>query len=259
MSEPLLQIEHLTKTYGELQAVDDVSFTLQRGSLTGVVGESGSGKSTLARLILRLEDADSGRIAFDGLDLLSLKGNPLRRARKRFQMIFQDPYASLNPRMKIRDILSEPMRAHGVPAVNRQERIRELMERIQLPVEMLDRHAHMLSGGQRQRIGIARALALKPDFIIADEPTAALDVSIQAEILALLKEMQAEYHFTLLFISHDLAVVHSLCEQVLVMRRGQIVESGDRQQIFHAPAHPYTRELLAACPGTASARQEFLA
>lgn len=248
MSDPLLQIEHLTKTYGELRALNNVSLTLSRGSLTGVVGESGSGKSTLARLILRLEDADSGRIAFDGQDLLSLKGKSLRQARKRFQMIFQDPYASLNPRMKIREILAEPMRAHGVPAAKRQERIRELMDRIQLPAEMLDRHAHMLSGGQRQRIGIARALALKPDFIIADEPTAALDVSIQAEILALLKEMQTEYNFTLLFISHDLAVVHSLCEKVIVMRCGQIVESGDRQQIFHAPAHPYTRELLGACP-----------
>lgn len=248
MSDPLLQIEHLTKFYGDLQAVNDVSFTLKRGSLTGVVGESGSGKSTLARLILRLEDADTGRITFDGQDLLRLKGKNLRQARKRFQMIFQDPYASLNPRMKIGDILAEPMRAHGVSAAMRQKRICELMGRIQLPAEMLDRHAHMLSGGQRQRIGIARALALKPDFIIADEPTAALDVSIQAEILALLKEMQTEYNFTLLFISHDLAVVYSLCEQVHVMRRGQIVESGDRHKIFQSPEHPYTRELLIASP-----------
>ncbi|MCC5844842.1 MAG: ABC transporter ATP-binding protein [Verrucomicrobia bacterium] len=249
-SEPtLLQLEGVTKFYGAVRAADAVSFSLRRGGMTALVGESGSGKSTLARLILRLEEPDAGRILFEGTDFTALTGSALRGARKDVQMIFQDPHASLNPRMKVKAILEEPLKAQGVARKERMQQVRRIMERTRIPEEFLNRYAHELSGGQRQRIGVARALVLEPKLVIADEPTAALDVSIQAKILDLLREMRRELDFTLLFISHDLAVVYNLCDHVIVMRSGRVVEEGPRDRLFNDPREDYTRELLAAAPG----------
>lgn len=247
--KPLARVENLTKRFGETRAVDGISFQIARGSITALVGESGSGKSTVARLMMRLEEPDAGRVYLDGLDLTSLQGKALREARPRFQMIFQDPHASLNPRMTVRSILEEPLKAQGKPRRTRERDLAEIMERARVPRAFLKRHAHELSGGQRQRVGVARALVTRPRFVIADEPVAALDVSIQAQILDLLREMRRDMDFTLLFISHDLAVVHALCDHVMVMQRGTIVESGARDALFSQPTHPYTRQLLSAAPG----------
>ena len=243
---PLLRIESVSKSYGAVRAVEDVSLTVERGSMTALVGESGSGKSTLARMVLRLENPDRGRIYFQDRDFTALTGSELRKARRHVQMIFQDPHASLNPRMNVKAILEEPLKAQGVPRAERMQQVRRIMERTRIPAEFLNRYAHELSGGQRQRIGVARALVLEPELVVADEPTAALDVSIQAQILDLLREMQEALDFTLLFISHDLAVVYTLCDRVAVMQKGRLVEQGSRDRIFHQPREAYTRELIRA-------------
>ena len=245
----LLQVEQLRVSFGALAAVDGVSFSIGRGEIVGLVGESGSGKSTLGRAILRLERVDSGRVMFDDQDVLSLKGEDLRRYRRRAQMVFQDPFSSLNPRMRIGAALEEPLMVHGlVPREGRRARAGELLEMVGLQAEHLDRYPHEFSGGQRQRIVIARAMAVQPELIIADEPVSALDVSVQAQVLVLLKALQRRTGCSYLFVAHDLAVVRNLCDRVLVMQKGRIVESGAIAEVYDRPKHPYTQALLAAVP-----------
>jgi oligopeptide/dipeptide ABC transporter ATP-binding protein len=231
-----------------VRAVDGVGLTVRRGETMGLVGESGCGKSTLARLILRLLEPDRGEIVFDQVDITHLRGRALRRHRRRAQMIFQDPYASLNPRLTIRRILNEPLSAHGIPRGDRVERIEQLLSRVSLPTSALERYPHQFSGGQRQRIGIARALALAPDLIVADEPVAALDVSIQAQVLNLLKDLKRDGGQTMLFIAHDLSVVRFIADRIGVMYLGGIVELADTAALFATPLHPYSRLLLSAVP-----------
>lgn len=249
----LLEVEGLTKTYrtpqGVVSAVDDVGFTLARGEVLGLVGESGCGKSSLGRALMRLVDVDAGRIVFDGTDLLKLEGEALRRQRHRFQMVFQDPFASLNPRERVRSILEVPMIVHGRGgAAERRERVDALMARVGLRPEMADRLPHEFSGGQRQRIGIARALALNPDLIVCDEPVSALDVSVRAQVINLLADLRGEFGLSYLFISHDLSVVKHIADRVAVMYLGRFVETGRPRRLFRQPAHPYTRALLDAFP-----------
>jgi ABC-type glutathione transport system ATPase component len=272
----MLRIEHVTKTYGgarkglaglfgtpaaEVRALRDVSLSVRRGESFGLVGESGSGKTTLTRCILRLEDVSAGRILFDGTDLATLKPAELRRLRARVQIVFQDPYASLNPRMSVRDILCEPMEIHrdrlGLDARGRLDRAAELLQRVGLGTQHLSRFPHEFSGGQRQRIGIARALATKPDFLILDEPTSALDVSVQAQVLNLLHELQAQLGLTYFFISHDLGVIRYICDRVALIYRGQLVEEGDTETVFRSPASDYARMLLAAMPEPDPDRSPF--
>jgi peptide/nickel transport system ATP-binding protein len=264
--DPILSVKGLGKTYpgrslglgrmgGALRAVRDVAFEIERGGVLAVVGESGSGKSTVARLALRAEIPDPGAsIRFRGrdgadLDVARLEGAALKGFRRRVQMIFQDPYGALSPRMTVRDIVTEPLTVHGVCDANAaRDRAETLMRRVGLPPEHLNRYPHAFSGGQRQRIAIARALALDPELLVCDEPTSALDVSVQAQVIELLRELRDALGLSMLFISHDLAVVTAIADHVAVMRRGRIVETGPVDTLFAAPIHPYTRALLAASP-----------
>jgi len=259
MSGELLRVEGLTKhfpvkagvfsrTVGAVRAVEDISFTVARGTTLSLVGESGSGKTTAGRCLLRLIEPTAGRILFDGQDITALSQREMRPLRKRMQIIFQDPYGSLNPRMTVNNMLTEALRAHGLHQKSSAARVEELLELVGLPAQAAQRYPHEFSGGQRQRIGIARALAVEPDLIVADEAVSALDVSIQAQILNLLKELQERLGLTYVFIAHDLSVVRHLSHEVAVMYLGRIVEHGPAKQVFGSPAHPYTRALLASVP-----------
>ena len=261
MSEALLEVSDLVKHFsvggglfggpaGLVRAIDGVSFSLHRGETLGLVGESGCGKTTTGRCILQLERPTSGRIVFEGIDLVTMPANQLRAVRPRMQVIFQDPYSSLNPRMSIGDILAEPLMVHGFfpDAAKRRERVRELLVQVGLMPRHAERFPHQLSGGQRQRVGIARALAMNPSLIICDEPVSALDVSIQAQIINLLEDLQARLGLTYLFIAHDLSVVRHISDRVAVMYLGRIVELADRNALYEDPQHPYTRALLSAVP-----------
>ena len=258
---PLLEVKNLRTWFpvtggvlrrhiDDVKAVDDVSFTIETGTTVGLVGESGSGKSTIGKTILKLVSATSGQILFDGRDILPMSESEFRPLRREVQMIFQDPFGSLNPRHTIFQIVGEALEIH-FPAMNRgerRERVNELMKQVGLKPEMMERYPHEFSGGQRQRIGIARALAVKPKFIVCDEPVSALDVSVQAQIVNLLQDLQAELGLTYLFIAHDLAVVEHMSDHVLVMYRGKIVENASAEAIYADPQHDYTRKLLAAVP-----------
>jgi len=238
------------RVVGHIRAVDGVDLTVRAGQTVALVGESGCGKTTVGRSILRLEQPQEGSVRFDGVDVLAQPARELRQFRQRMQIVFQDPMASLNPRMRVRDLVAEGMRSFGIGGSSRRrtERVVELLQRVQLDADYLWRYPHELSGGQRQRIGIARALAVEPELVICDEAVSALDVSIQAQILNLLGELQRELNLAYLFITHDLSVVRYLADEVAVMYLGQIVERGPTQRIFEAPAHPYTQGLLAAAP-----------
>lgn len=237
------------RTVNHVKAVDDISFTIYEGETVSIVGESGCGKSTTGRAILRLEEPTEGKVSFNGVDLTSLSLREMRKQRKDLQIIFQDPYASINPRQSVSDILNEAMTIQkSVPSKQRRQQILELLERVGLNAYQADRYPHEFSGGQRQRIGIARALAVNPKLIICDEAVSALDVSIQAQVLNLLEDLQEEFKLTYLFISHDLGVVRHISDRVIVMYLGKIVEIGDRISIFENPKHPYTKALLSAIP-----------
>ena len=234
---------------GTIKAVDGVSFDIRRGETLGLVGESGCGKSTTGRTILRLYDATAGRIVLDDMDITTLKGEALRRLRPRMQMVFQDPHASLNPRMTVGSIVSEPLDEHRLlQGSEREERVEELLTAVGLNPKFTNRYPHEFSGGQRQRIGIARALALNPDFIVCDEPIAALDVSIQAQVVNLLEDLQEKYGLTYLFISHDLSMIRHIADRVAVMYLGKIMELASRDDLYGSPKHPYTKALLSAVP-----------
>ena len=258
MSAALLEVSGLTKDFAvsggwfepqrRLRAVDDVTFALNAGETLGIVGESGCGKTTLGRMILRLLESTAGRIVFDGRDITHLPRRRMRELRRDIQVVFQDPYSSLNPRMKVRDIVAEPLGNFGVAGRAAIERVAEVMEIVGLPAEYMDRYPHAFSGGQRQRIGIARALALRPRMVVCDEAVSALDVSIQAQILNLLAEIQVQFDLTLLFISHNLAVVRHLSHRIAVMYLGRFVEIASEDAIFSEPRHPYTRALISAVP-----------
>ncbi len=250
-SQPLLEVVDLHKRYVDkrghvVYAVNGVSFSIAAGEVLGVVGESGSGKTTLGRTILRLVEPTSGRILLNGEDFLEKRGTDLKTARAKIQMVFQDPFGSLNPRHHIGTIIGEPLVIHGVAGV--AERVGELLSLVGLPATSIDRYPHEFSGGQRQRIAIARALALSPRLIVADEPVSALDVSIQSQIINLITELKAKLGLAMLFISHDLSVIRHVSDRIAVMHRGRIVEIGPAERVFRAPEHPYTRTLLAAIP-----------
>ncbi|MBL0385270.1 dipeptide ABC transporter ATP-binding protein [Tumebacillus sp. ITR2] len=249
----LLEVKGLKKYYGTrkevVKAVDDVSFAVQEGETLGIVGESGCGKSTTGRAILRLIEPTEGEVFFQGQLLTSLKGDALRKARRDLQIVFQDPYASLNPRMTIGSILEEPLKVHGIGnASERKAKVNKLLQTVGLTEAHFDRYPHEFSGGQRQRIGIARALITQPKLIIADEPVSALDVSIQSQILNLMKDLQEEFQLTYLFISHDLSVVRHISDRVGVMYLGRLVELAPKKGMYETPLHPYTQALLSAVP-----------
>jgi peptide/nickel transport system ATP-binding protein len=261
----MLAVEHVTKHFTNRKAgllgshqsrtlaVDDVSFTIKRGECLGLVGESGCGKTTLSKIIMRALTPDSGRVSFNDrgtiVDVLALEGEDLAVFRQRIQFVFQDPFSSLNPRMTVFDIISEPLVIHGIgDSQSRGEMVKDLLRVVGLDVRHLKRYPHSFSGGQRQRIGIARALALKPDLLICDEPVSALDVSIQAQILNLLKDLKTELGLTYLFVSHNLAVVDYIADRIAVMCRGRLVELAPRELLFQQPVHPYTKALVSAVP-----------
>ena len=232
-----------------VKAVDGINFFIQRGETLGLVGESGCGKSTTGRALLQLNRATAGSVIFEGQDLTQLQGNALRKARQHFQMIFQDPFASLDPRMTVGDIIAEPLKTFGIAkGKNLENRVQQLLREVGMNPKFIRRYPHEFSGGQRQRVGIARALALEPKFIVADEPISALDVSIQAQILNLLHDLKAKYNLTLLFIAHDLAAVRHISDRIAVMYLGKIVEIAPQDQIYQNPQHPYTQALLSAVP-----------
>jgi oligopeptide/dipeptide ABC transporter ATP-binding protein len=250
---PLLDVHNLVKSFhvpgGSGRVVDDVSLSIDAGETLGLVGESGCGKTTLSRCVLRLEPPTSGAITFDGQDLANLSGEGLRRIRRSMQIVFQDPYASLDPRWTVAQTLAEPLRVHGiVPASERRAEVERLLASVALPPSAAGRYPHEFSGGQRQRIGIARALALRPKLLIADEPVSALDVSVRAQVLNLLRDAQAERGLAMLFIAHDLGAVRLVSKRIAVMYLGQIVEEGPSDALFDDPRHPYTRGLLSAIP-----------
>jgi len=259
MSEPLLRVEHLVKEFPVrhlfrpdemVRAVDDVTFEVQPGSAVGLVGESGSGKSTTAFCVMRLISPTSGRIVFRSEDVTNVSGPELKRLRRAMQIVFQDPYSSLNPRMQVEDIISEGLSIHKLVDSDEQRRARvvELLEMVGLEADHLRRKPSSFSGGQLQRIGIARALAVNPSLLICDEPVSSLDVSIQAQILNLFRELQQQLQVTMLFIAHDLATVRHLCDYIVVMHDGRVVEQGPREQVYGDPQDPYTKELMAAVP-----------
>jgi oligopeptide transport system ATP-binding protein len=250
MHFPIAEGILFARKVGDVKAVDGVDFTIGRGETLGLVGESGCGKTTTGRCILRLERPTDGQILFDGQDISRLEARELVAMRRRMQVIFQDPYSSLNPRMKVGDIIAEPIKVHGVEpdADRRRARVRELLSVCGLDPKFVDRYPHEMSGGQRQRVGIARALALNPEFIVCDEAVSALDVSIQAQVVNLLEDLRERFRLTYLFIAHDLSVVRHLCQRVAVMYLGRIVEMADCDELFDNPLHPYTQALLAAVP-----------
>ncbi len=249
MHFPITQGIVIQRKVGAIKAVDGISFDIVRGETLGLVGESGCGKSTTGRAMLQLYRPTAGKVFFEGEDLTALKGEKIRRMRRRMQMIFQDPYASLNPRMTVGDIIGEPLVVHNIlKGKERRDRVQELLRVVGLNPYFVNRYPHEFSGGQRQRIGVARALAVNPDFIICDEPISALDVSIQAQIINLLEDLQGEFHLTYLFIAHDLSVVRHISDRVAVMYLGKIVELTDRKTLYDNPLHPYTQALLSAVP-----------
>ncbi len=239
----------------DLKAVDGVTFHIRRGETLGIVGESGCGKSTLGRTVIRMTEPDFGHVHFDGMDISHATDRELKPLRRRFQMIFQDPYSSLNPRMSVERILEEPLKTHGVDRSERRKRIRALLDAVELPSDAGRRYPHEFSGGQRQRICIARALALNPDFVVADEPVAALDVSVQAQIINLMSDLQHEFNLTYMFIAHDLAVVEHISDRVGVMYLGKLVEVAGSYVLYDEPLHPYTQSLLKAIPVPDPGRQ----
>jgi ABC-type oligopeptide transport system ATPase subunit len=259
---PLLEVHHLTREFSgrgglfarvsgahAVRAVDDVSFSIERGETFGLVGESGSGKTTTGRCILRLIEPTSGEVIFEGRSVLELPRREMRQVRRDMQIVFQDPYSSLDPRMRVSEILEEPLVIHRLGSrAERRRRVEELLSLVGLEREHLQRYPHEFSGGQRQRIGLARAIALNPSLIIADEPVSALDLSVQAQVVNLLMDLQQRLQLTYLFIAHDLRLVEHICDRVAVMYRGRIVEIGDTAKLFTAPQHPYTRALLSAIP-----------
>jgi oligopeptide transport system ATP-binding protein len=262
VAEPILEVTDLVKhfpvrvgvlfkrTIGHVKAVDGVSFTLNKGETLGVVGESGCGKSTLAQVLMRLEPPTSGGAKFEGRDMFAMRGAELRKLRRDIQIVLQDPYTSLNPRMTVGDIVGEPFEIHTdvAPKGSRRQKVQDLLDTVGLNPEHIHRYPHQFSGGQRQRIGIARALALRPKVIVCDEPVSALDVSIQAQVINLLDELQSDLGLSYVFIAHDLSVVRHLSDRVAVMYLGKIVETGTEDQIYERPTHPYTQALLSAVP-----------
>ncbi|MET1071153.1 MAG: ATP-binding cassette domain-containing protein, partial [Umezawaea sp.] len=262
MAEPILEVVDLVKhfpvrvgvlfkrTIGQVKAVDGVSFSLAKGETLGVVGESGCGKSTLAQVLMRLEPPTAGTARFEGRDIFAMRGAELRRLRRDIQIVLQDPYTSLNPRMTVGDIVGEPFEIHTdvAPKSSRRRKVQELLDTVGLNPEHINRYPHQFSGGQRQRIGIARALALRPKVIVCDEPVSALDVSIQAQVMNLLGELQSDLGLSYVFIAHDLSVVRHLSDRVAVMYLGKIVELGTEDQIYERPPHPYTQARLSAGP-----------
>ncbi len=265
LKQVILQAKNLVKTYTQrsgrfgfgstkIKALNDVSISLKAGSTLAVVGESGSGKSTLARCLLQLHPFDSGEVLFQGQDLAKLSGQALRDVRKHLQMVFQDPFASLNPRMKVGEIVGEGLLIHGLGSADEQkEKVHQMLKRVGLEVADAQKYPHQFSGGQRQRIGIARALVLEPKVVVCDEPVSALDVSVQAQILLLLKALQREMNLSYIFISHDLRVVRHIADEVVVMHQGSIVEQGAVKDIYNAPQQAYTQQLLSAIPGRKAA------
>ena len=256
MADIILQVENLKKYFktnrGMLHAVDDISFTIERGKTLGVVGESGCGKSTTGRAILRLLEPTSGKVLFDGVDVAQLDTKGMREMRKNMQIVFQDPYSSLNPRMTVSQLIAEPIIQNKILTnkADIEKRVEELMETVGLAQRLVNTFPHELDGGRRQRIGIARALAMNPKFIVCDEPVSALDVSIQAQILNLLKKLQRELGLTYIFITHDLSVVNHFSDDITVMYLGQIIEKAPTEELFAHPLHPYTQALLSAIPIT---------
>lgn len=269
MQEPILEVKNLKKYFpikkglllrevGQVKAVDDVSFSVRRGETLGLVGESGCGKSTLGRAIIRLYEPTAGEVQFKSKNFLSLKGPELRKIRRDMQMIFQDPAASLDPRMTVAQILAQPFSIHGMlDSSEREAKVRQLLETVGLRASHANRYPHEFSGGQKQRICIARALALEPSLIICDEPVSALDVSIQAQILNLMKDLQEKFNLTYVFISHDLSVIEHLCDRIAVMYLGKIVEVATREELFRNPQHPYTQALIAAIPRIGQGKKQM--